>query len=145
ITNGEANGEHKVLAFLRSRPETVNYDSVIDVGANVGDWTAEALRHFGDTRFSNFYCVEPIQKFSTRIRERFSQEPRVKVLELALSASGSQPRMIFEVGGGGTMYQTYRGQLKAGAKSSATFSNEQTAKKTMIEHIVESSSGDALF
>lgn len=65
------NGEYRFLQFIGVLPAITQYDAVIDVGANSGEWTAEAIGHFSGRGISAFYCVEPIPTFANDIRRCF--------------------------------------------------------------------------
>ena len=60
---------------------------IFDVGANVGDWTAQYLPHAPNAKF---YCFEPATETARALARRMSPTPRVLVSRLALgSAKGS--------------------------------------------------------
>ena len=86
------NGERWLIklfsAYLRGR-------SVIDVGANAGDWSA-AVVELSPT--SKVYAVEMIPSFASNVRQRFAG--RVEVLEVALS-DRPEPVTALKLGGGG--------------------------------------------
>lgn len=65
-------------ADLRSRP------SVLDVGANVGDWTAEFL---SASPQSFVYGFEPSSAAFDRLSARFARDSRVQLYQLAVGAS----------------------------------------------------------
>jgi FkbM family methyltransferase len=137
------NGEYALLRFVRSLPEASTCDAVIDVGANRGDWTAEAVREFSSTPISKFFCVEPIPTFADRLRSRFASIASVSVMETALSSSPAEDARIFEIGGGGRMYRSYRG-TPAGT-SSVTGPVANSGGKKVVSHTVKMSTGDDLF
>jgi FkbM family methyltransferase len=60
---------------------------IFDVGANVGDWTAQYLTHAPNAKF---YCFEPAAETARDLSRRMGQTPRVQVIQLAIgSANGS--------------------------------------------------------
>lgn len=132
-TRADFNGEFRLLALIGSLPEIEGRDSVIDVGANRGDWTAAAIKTLSARGIRNFYCVEPIPTFANTIRSRLGETAGVEVIERALSDRGGGTAEIFEAGGGGRMYRDYRGGDSA-----------QTTKK-IVSHQVPIETGDAVF
>lgn len=76
-----------------SRP--VNF---VDVGANVGDYTAAALREADRQRCAlTIYALEPAPVSAQRLRARFAADPRVVVVQ---AAAGSRPGTAALHGGG---------------------------------------------
>lgn len=60
---------------------------IFDVGANVGDWTAQYLTHAPN---ATFYCFEPAAETARELSRRMGPTPRVQVSQLAIgSAKGS--------------------------------------------------------
>lgn len=85
------NGEHLLLDVCAD-----HCSRVVDVGANVGDWTAAALeRAGGDVRALLF---EPSRQASVGLANRFAADPRVEVVGAAV---GERP-------GHGTLYEEPR-------------------------------------
>lgn len=132
----DENGEFRFLKLVSAFPETAQYDSVIDVGANKGDWTAEAVKQFSRRSISTFYCVEPIPTFMQEIKKKFGARSDVKLIERVLSRTAGGTAEIFEVGGGGRMYRDYRGSDAASLAPS---------KKKIVSHQVPISTGDQVF
>lgn len=58
-------------------------DCILDVGANVGDWTAELLEFCPPARI---ICVEPEPSLATGLRRRFADRPGVTVSPHAVGA-----------------------------------------------------------
>jgi FkbM family methyltransferase len=129
-----SNGEYAFLRFVAGLPEAARADTIIDVGANVGEWTAEAMRIFGGSAVSRFICVEPVPSFLAQLRERYTDVPRVEILDVALSNHPESQREIFEISGGGRMYRHYHG-LDAG----------DVKGKTTVVHKVRVTTGDEVF
>lgn len=74
------NGEAWLLSLVGPRTRTF-----VDVGANVGDWTALLLeRAPGDIAG---VLVEPAPSAVDRLRERFASDPRLRILAAAAGAS----------------------------------------------------------
>ena len=90
--NGERWLIKRFSADLRGR-------SVIDVGANAGNWSALVL---DASPTSKVYAVEMIPSFAANVRQRFAE--RVEVLEVALS-DRREPATALKLGGGGRMFR----------------------------------------
>ena len=130
-----SNGEYAFLRLAAALPEAVRADTVIDVGANRGEWTAEAMRIFGGSAISRFVCVEPVPTFLAQLRERYANFPSVEILDVALSNRPERTREIFEISGGGRMYRNYRG----------TEDDAGSGGKTTVAHEVRVATGDEVF
>jgi FkbM family methyltransferase len=74
----ERNGEH--LLVRRLAP---GIRHAIDIGANVGDWTAAVLRATHDR--AGVTCLEPDPRNAVILRSRFDGQTGVRVLEAAVS------------------------------------------------------------
>jgi FkbM family methyltransferase len=61
--------------------------TIIDIGANRGDYCAKALELFPG---ASVHCFEPLPDYAAMIRERFSRNPNVFVYELALGAAAGK-------------------------------------------------------
>jgi FkbM family methyltransferase len=134
------NGEAQFLKFISGLPEARDRDTVIDVGANVGEWTAAALPLLSAKGLSKFFCVEPIPPFAAQIERRFADHPEVRLIREIFSRSPGGETEIFEIAGGGRLYRSYRG----GAAKADAASAEPTAK-IAVPHKVAISSGDQHF
>lgn len=67
---------------------------IVDVGANVGDWTAGLLDFY---RPSRVICIEPDPRLAARLRKRFAAHPAISVVERAVgSAPGSAVLHVME-------------------------------------------------
>ena len=80
--------------------------SVIDVGANAGNWSAAVLEI---SPTSKVYAVEMIPGFASNIRQRFAG--RVEVVEAALS-DRREPVTALKLGGGGRILRGLDGGKK---------------------------------
>lgn len=60
---------------------------VLDIGANVGDWAAEARRAWPEC---SLICFEPSTLAASRLEQRFIQDPRVAVEKVAIASSEAQ-------------------------------------------------------
>jgi FkbM family methyltransferase len=58
--------------------------ALVDIGANVGDFTAEFLSFYPR---SSSVCFEPVQSTYNHLRNRFAHDPRVQVHHCAISDS----------------------------------------------------------
>jgi FkbM family methyltransferase len=134
-----SNGEYAFLRFAARLPETARADTIIDVGANRGEWTAEAMRTFGGSAISRFVCVEPVPTFLAQLRGRYASFPGVEILDVALSNRPERAREIFEISGGGRMYRNYRGTVDDAGRS------ENPGGKTTVAHEVRVATGDEIF
>jgi FkbM family methyltransferase len=134
-----SNGEYNFLRFAARLPEVTRTDTIIDVGANRGEWTAEALRTFSGSPISHFICIEPVPTFLMQLRQRYAAAANVEILDMALSNRPEPKREIFEISGGGRMYQTYRGT------PAVVESVEKPRRKTTVVHEVRVTTGDDIF
>jgi FkbM family methyltransferase len=73
------NGERWLLETLRSEPIRI----VLDVGANVGNWSLLAAEQFPE---ATIYALEVIPKTAAVLRERVGQSDRIKPFALGLAA-----------------------------------------------------------
>ena len=72
------NGESRVLERLRGQPFT----TLLDVGANVGDWARDAARAFPKARID---CFEVIPATFSRLRENTRANPNLRIHDFGLS------------------------------------------------------------
>lgn len=100
----ETNGEFRFLSLAAGLPELAGPGVILDVGANVGEWTAAAVDRFGPAGGKVFHCVEPIPDFAETIRARHGARGDVFVHETLLSDAPAEDAPIYAVGGGGRMY-----------------------------------------
>lgn len=96
---GGHDGEIDRLLNVSPLPTTV-----IDVGANVGDWTA-ALRALNPN--ATVYAFEPSPSAHQRLAERFKDDPQVVTVNVALGAQAGTARLWFDTPGSGlaSLYQ----------------------------------------
>lgn len=59
-------------------------DCLVDIGANVGDWTAEMLEF---CRPGRLFCIEPDPLLAGGLQARFAHRPEVSVLQAAIGAT----------------------------------------------------------
>jgi len=104
----ETNGEYALLRRLPRLPEVERYDCVVDIGAHRGDWTIEAMKAFSDSPIHKFVCVEPVPHLAQALRQSFAGVDNVEVVEAAVSDSASQSFTMYDVGGTGRIYPSYR-------------------------------------
>jgi len=130
------NGEYRLIDFLSRCPEIRSYDSVVDIGANVGDWTAQAIATFSPGHTLKYFCVEPIPEFAGAIRERFQNHKEVRVIDLIFSNASSESAEIFKVAGGGSMYRNYSGNTVRDRNSTTS------STKKIVSHRIPVSTGD---
>ncbi len=136
--NSSVNGEFAFLRFARELPEAARGDTIIDVGANRGDWTAEALCVFAGSAISRFVCVEPVPNFLAQLRRRYENTPEVEIFDVGLSSQPETEREIYEIAGGGRLYRNYRGS----PANTSDFERETT--KIIVPHKIKVSTGDAI-
>jgi FkbM family methyltransferase len=130
-----ANGERLLLKTIARLPEIADYNAAIDVGANIGDWTAVAMEELQAAGISKFYCVEPIPTYARKIESRFAGAGKVELIERVLSSAPGGTAEIFEIGRGGRMYKNYRGEGSEIAQAS----------KKIVSHKVAITTGDEAF
>ena len=76
-----------LIADVSRIKEFTSMTVIFDVGANVGDWTAQYLTHAPN---ATFYCFEPASETARELSRRMSPTSRVRVNKLAIgSAKGS--------------------------------------------------------
>jgi FkbM family methyltransferase len=138
----ESNGEYALLRRLRHLTEIEQFDSVIDVGAHRGEWTAEAIVAFAGTNVRSFYCVEPMPELASALRERFSENPDVRVVEAALAAESANAVQIYDAAGTGRIYPSYEGRSFEALQARA---GQRGAKKRITPLTVRAISGDQAF
>ncbi len=133
-----SNGEERFLKFVSALPVPGDARSIVDVGANIGEWTAAAVAIFAQKGISKFYCVEPIPSYAAQIETRFAGRADVVLIREIFSQRAGGETEIFEIAGGGRLYQSYRGN--AGTKPAAA-----PSAKVAVPHKVAISSGDKYF
>lgn len=89
--NLASNGERRLLQLLADTQPT----TVLDVGANRGDWTAQVLEIMPKAKVHAF---EPVAECWEAVHARFSDDPRVTVQQLALTSSGRESLEMFSSG-----------------------------------------------
>jgi FkbM family methyltransferase len=94
-TLAERNGEYRLLGEL---PDGVR--TVVDVGANVGDWSAAAMRRWPGLEL--IVCFEPGTTAADELERRLGADARLRVVRRALSDSPTQ-LTFWEEPSGGTM------------------------------------------
>jgi|tagenome__1003787_1003787.scaffolds.fasta_scaffold20844716_2 FkbM family methyltransferase len=82
------NGEHRVLTIVGAEPA----NTVFDVGANVGEWTASALASFPDAQIHAF---ELVPDTAERLARRFRADPRVVVNACGLDADAAEIEVTY--------------------------------------------------
>ena len=90
----ERNGETWLIGELGSRCEIF-----IDVGANVGAWSASMLKAAPHARG---IAYEPSPVSLARLRERFSEDQRLQVVPAAVSDIAGEAQFYVEAGAGET-------------------------------------------
>ena len=88
----DRNGEQWLIGHYAS---SIIARSVVDVGANMGDWSARVLATAPTT---SIYAVEMVPDFVVKLEERFGAE--VTVVQACLS-DRAESVTAFQVGGGG--------------------------------------------
>lgn len=104
----KTNGEYALLRFLAAMKGATGQDTIVDIGASVGDWTEAAMRSFSETDIKYFICVEPIPALAAGLRERFAGRHQVQIVEAAASAESNPTISMYNAGGGGRIYWTYK-------------------------------------
>ncbi len=79
-------GEAHCLKWLAKK----GIRNVFDIGANEGNYTAEVLKHCPQARV---VCFEPHPRTAERLRRRFTENPRVRVLATALGDRSGTARL----------------------------------------------------
>jgi FkbM family methyltransferase len=88
------------LCLMRSRPE-----SFVDIGANVGNYTAEVLKRCPGIRC---LVIEPAKLNITRLRERFGGQAYVALRQCALASESGHRILFSDIAGSGLASLTKR-------------------------------------
>lgn len=80
--NGDADLRANGEAWLLARLSEVRPSVVVDVGAGVGDWCAAARAAAEEALV---HAVEPVPSAAVRLRDRFRDDPLVRVVEVGLA------------------------------------------------------------
>ncbi len=89
VLNMERNGEARLLRRLSHvlrRDEVL----ILDVGANRGDWTAIAVQYFPS---STIICFEIVFRTAEKLKTRFGESARVRVVPIGLSDKAGKRRV----------------------------------------------------
>ncbi len=87
--NSESNGERRLLQLLApTEPRTV-----LDVGANSGDWTAQVLDVLPS---AHVHAFEPVAEPHRQLLERFRGDSRVEAHLVALTSAGRPSLQMYE-------------------------------------------------
>ena len=103
----EQNGEHQLLRELRGDARVI-----LDVGANVGDWSAVVIERW--PQLERIVCFEPGVAASERLERRFGEDPRVTVVRSFLTDRAAT-LTFWEEPNGGTMSSAVAGYGGPGA------------------------------
>lgn len=95
---GTATVAHEVAAIRDVLAGGPPVRVVVDVGANVGDWTAEALRAFPAAQVHAF---EPSATCVGVLRARYGSEPRVHLTAAAVGAEAGSATLFSDAPGSG--------------------------------------------
>ena len=82
-----------VFKFLEWATPLDEFHVVLDVGANVGNLTAQYLRHLPNAKV---WAFEPVSTTCAALRARFAQERRVEIRQEALGSGPSTLPMLVE-------------------------------------------------
>jgi FkbM family methyltransferase len=86
--DSRTNGEARLLQALGGlRPSCV-----LDVGANVGDWTAIAR---GAMANADIHCFELVPQVAAQLGNRFADDPSVKVNPFGLAERSGEVQVVF--------------------------------------------------
>lgn len=143
-TDSAINGEDRYLAYAARQPVRIGASAVIDVGANVGLWTAHAMSAFSHHPGLTFHCIEPVPIYAAQIRERFAGTSSCVLHEALLSDKPSAQTPIYQVGGGGRMLLP-KGERPAAANATAKEVREFSATQMTGDELVSSIGADPHF
>lgn len=125
------NGEYWLLdVFLQasSGPQVL-----LDVGANKGDWTAQALGSGKASKIVHIHAFEPSQATRKMLTDRFVGRDAVTIQPYALSATVGEATFYSEEDGGGTNSLSQLSGLKA-----------EVVKLTTIDEFLQQTGIDAI-
>lgn len=109
-TRPEVNGEHWLLMHLGADVRVV-----VDVGANVGDWSATAARVW--PKLERIVCFEPVEWAAAELEGRLGGDSRVTIVRSAL-AERAGTLTFWKEPMGGTMSSAVPGSSAAEAVQS---------------------------
>lgn len=94
----EKNGEYRVLAAIKKQWEIEGTTpTIFDVGANVGDWSFEAIRGLSPT--ARLFAFEPTSETFESLRDRLSSTPvSVTLQNFALGDAESEAPLYVDTG-----------------------------------------------
>ena len=120
----KSNGEHWFLESIANHGLVKNEQYIVDVGAHCGDWSAAAFEYCkGDPR--RYIGIEPIPEFAALARNRLSTI-QIDVVETLLTDNDKCGEMtIYNVNGGGRMYDEIRNDLKTTAHTVQSITGDQ--------------------
>jgi FkbM family methyltransferase len=107
-----SNGEYWLLDAVLARAERAKPLTLLDVGANRGDWTRRALDRLAKRELgANVHAFEPAPTTLRFLQQRFGFEPRVRVLPYALSDQPGRATLyvVGELAGTNSLVDTQRG------------------------------------
>ena len=84
-------GRDPVFKFLERSTPLGEFQVVLDVGAHLGNTTAQYLQHFPNARI---WAFEPVSATCAALRARYAHEPRVDVRQQALGSARSTAPML---------------------------------------------------
>lgn len=102
-----ASGEERVLDYIQSRLRTKERVTVFDVGANVGEYADQVLRHWGNR--VALWCFEPSPSTYRMLVERLRGRPDVTLENLGLSDTGGS-LVLHTPGEGSKVASVYAGR-----------------------------------
>ena len=118
------NGEYWLLRHVLAIPAATKV--LLDVGANKGNWSAEAIEIAGATQALNIHAFEPSHQTRLMLATRFPDSSAVTVQPYALSDSTGEATFYSEEVGGGT-----------NSLSSSSGSKSEIVKLTTIDIFLE--------
>lgn len=111
-------GEAFVLRQMCAQLPVRSTPVIFDVGANIGDYTWEALRIFGP--HSRIYCFEPATRTFERLRARFTSHANVRMQNIGFSNSARQAALYSDTECSGIASLYDRDLRSAGRQYSAS-------------------------
>lgn len=108
LTNDPSrNGEYWLLEQVLGRPESRAGAILLDVGANKGDWSAEAIRLTRGARDISVHAFEPSTPTRELLSNRLTNAASMRIHSFALSDADGESVFYSDAPGGGHKFTAW--------------------------------------